>query len=79
MADSQSTNQRGGRKIRFGDSTPLYELCFEPYPATDRKRKSKSADRAVANELERLQDCTAVPRTSKKPHVVSNVHPFDAE
>ena len=46
---------------------------FEPYPATDKKRKPETAVRAAIDELERLREPQAAPRTAKKPRVVSNV------
>lgn len=53
-------------------------MRFEPYPATDRKRKPNTV-RAAVNEPERLRDHPTAPRTSKKPRVVSNDHLTDAE
>ena len=46
---------------------------FEPYPATNRKRKPVTTVRAAVNGLDRLREYNVAPRTVKKPRVVSNV------
>ena len=52
---------------------------FEPYPATDRKRKPETAVRAAVNELDRSREHQTAPHTAKKPRVVSNVRLRHAE